>query len=472
MLTLNARVTLAASIVLVGFLGLTGLALERAFGDAGLTAVRDRLQGQIYALLAAAEVDDQGRLLIPRAHPEARLSTVGSGLYARVADTAGNEAWRSPSLLGFDIAFPATQAPGVASFAAVTASDDTPLYALSFSVHWELNPSTSRELTFQVAETQAILAAQLSRFRRSLWGWLAAAAVALLVVQGLVLRFGLAPLRRVTREIAEIQSGHRRRLSGPQPRELRPLTENLNELIESGQARLERYRHTLAELAHSLKTPLAVIGSLLDGGGRDQDLRHGVREQTERMRRTVEYQLQRAAASGRTPLAPAVDIAPVANKLKESLLKVYADKGLRVDICVQAKDGFCGDEGDLMEILGNLLDNGCKWAAGRVRLLVAREPGGGEGPVLLLAVEDDGPGVPADKLDAIVARGVRADPDTPGHGIGLAVVHDLVSGIYAGELEVGTSDLGGARVAVRVPLMDARAIVGSPRNSRSAGRPP
>ncbi len=437
--------------LLVEFLGLTGLALERAYRDAGLAAAQDRLPVQVYTLLSAAELEHGSRLIMPRALPDGRFSSPDSGLYARVIDREGNALWHSPSLLGFRIPFAATRADGVAEFAPVTASDGRSLYALSFSVQWELAADDDRRLTFSVAESRDILASQVARFRRSLWGWLGAAALALLLVQGLVLRFGLAPLRRVAIELADIESGVRQRLSANYPRELRTLTERINAFIESGHARLERSRNALAELAHSLKTPLAVLRGLSDGRADREEMRRTLTEQSARMHRTIDYQLQRAAASGPTPLAPAVDIAPVAARLKDALLKVYADKKLRVDVEVDHGTGFHGDEGDLVEILGNLLDNACKWADERVRVRAghAHDDGGGAG--LTLRIDDDGPGIPADKVDAVLARGVRADATTPGYGIGLAVVRDIVVEAYGGEVTVGASDLGGAAVTIRIP---------------------
>ncbi len=146
-----------------------------------------------------------------------------------------------------------------------------------------------------------------------------------------------------------------------------------------------------------------------------------------------------------------MDIAPLALRLKDSLLKVYADKKLRVDLKVDHDTGFHGDEGDLMELLGNVLDNACKWADEHVRVRAghAHDDRGGAG--LTLRIDDDGPGIPADKVDAVLTRGVRADATTPGHGIGLAVVRDIVVEAYGGEVTVGASDLGGVAVTIRIP---------------------
>lgn len=448
MLSLNARLMLSASLVLVAFLGLTGLALERAFRQAGLAAVQDRLQGQIYTLLAAAEVEGDGGLAMPPALPDARLSSPDSGLYARVVDGADRPLWQSPSLLGSRIPFPTPAADGVAVFVPITAADGRGLYALSFAVQWELGVGGARRLTFQVAESRGILGTQLQHFRRSLWGWLGAAAMALVLVQGLVLRVGLAPLRRVAAELADIESGTGQYLSADYPRELRTLTGRINAFIASGRNRLDRSRNALAELAHSLKTPLAVLRGLLDGDPDRAEVRETLADQTTRMHRTIDYQLQRAATSGPTPLAPRVDIGPLAARLKSSLLKVYAQKSLRVDLEIAEANGFRVDEGDLMEVLGNLLDNACKWARRRVRVRVRRTD---DGASLILEVHDDGPGIPADQAGAVLARGVRGDATTPGHGIGLAVVRDIVVEAYAGEVRIGASDLGGALVTVRIP---------------------
>ena len=139
------------------------------------------------------------------------------------------------------------------------------------------------------------------------------------------------------RSLAAIESGARKHLSARYPRELGRLTERINAFIDTGRGRLDRSRNALAELAHSLKTPLAVLQSMLDGGADEDQMRRGVREQTARMRDTIDHQLQRAAASGPTPLAPGVRLAPLLERLADSLLKVYADKGLSVDIDVDAE---------------------------------------------------------------------------------------------------------------------------------------
>ncbi|MDX1656799.1 MAG: ATP-binding protein, partial [Candidatus Competibacteraceae bacterium] len=425
---------LAASLVLVAFLGLAGLTLDRAYRDGALAALQERLQAQVYMLLGAANLDEQNRLQLPQALPEPRLSTPGSGLYAAVTDGQGRTLWRSRSLLGLSVAFPVSDSPGQPLFTQIDTSGGSPLLALSFGVAWEVAPDDYRRYTFQVAEARRGFDGQLGAFRRSLWVWLGALGVGLLLVQGLILRWSLKPLRQVAREVAGIEAGRRQQLTGPYPRELQPLTRNLNALIHNGQLHLERYRNALADLAHSLKTPLAV----LRGASHEQPdtLGETVREQVERMDRTVDYQLSRAAASGRTALTRPVTVAPVGRKLLDALGKVYAAKGLALELKADDQARFFGDEGDLMEILGNLADNACKWARSRVVVIARYRPDPAGRGELTLIVEDDGPGIAEQQRAAVTDRGRRADPTTPGHGIGLAVVRELVEEVSQGRLAI------------------------------------
>ncbi len=161
------------------------------------------------------------------------------------------------------------------------------------------------------------------------------------------------------------------------------------------------------------------------------------------MDRAVNYQLQRAAASGRTALSPPVRVADVIERIRGTLLKVYADKRLELEVAVEKNLRFKGDEGDLTEILGNLLDNACKWGHGKVRI-----QGGRNGRRLELTVEDDGPGLPETALNRFRARGARGDVSVPGQGIGLAIVDELVTEVYGGRLEAVESSLGGAGIKI------------------------
>jgi len=448
MTSITARLLFAASVVIVAFFGLTGFALDKAFRDSAYNAVRERLQAQVYMLLGAANMDAQQRLKLPRALPEVRFLVPDSGLYALVQDKQGQMIWRSDSMLGQKMpALPAPPTRGNGYFGRVQTPQRPDLLVFGFSIAWELSPDDYRAYTFWVAENESHFQEQVNSFRRSLWFWLLGAGLILTLAQVLILRWSLQPLRQVAREVTEIETGRRELLTGRYPRELQPLTTNLNTLVKQSRHQLQRYRNALGDLAHSLKTPLAVLGSAASKNSTIEELYTTVRGQVERMNKTVEYQLQRAATSGRTALSAPLPIAEFAVKIRDSLAKVYAAKQLQFELAIPADLVFHGDEGDLLEVLGNLTDNACKWATHRVRIQASQQLDGG----LALCVDDDGPGIPAAQRDRILARGGRADPATPGHGIGLAVVRDIVQDAYQGRLEIDQSPLGGACLRVILP---------------------
>lgn len=449
MLSLHARLLIAASLVLLAFLSITGLTLDRAFRESALVAVQDRLQAQVYMLLGAANLAPSQALALPGTIPEARFSTPGSGLYATVVDGNGRLIWRSPSLLGRTIRFPTPPDPGAFRFKFIQTADGLEFFTLSFTVRWEVAPETYRRYTFHVAENRQGFINQVEEFRGNLWGWLSASALVLLAVQGLILRWGLRPLRQIARQVTEIETGQRSELTGPYPKELRMLTRNLNVLIRHSQAHLERYRHALGDLAHSLKTPLAVLHGAVENSPSDRELNTTVQQQVEHMNRIVEYQLQRAAASGRIALAAPLLVEPVVRKIVDALAKVYADKKLRFHLEVEPKIAFYGDEGDLMEIVGNLADNACKWSRHQI-MISARTLKTSLQTQWVLDVQDDGPGIPEGQRRTILDRGNRADARIAGHGIGLAVVRDIVEDVYQGKLEIGQGSLGGALARVRL----------------------
>ncbi|MFK8068886.1 MAG: ATP-binding protein [Gammaproteobacteria bacterium] len=443
MMSLNARLLLTASIVLVAFLSFTGYALDRAFSDSGLVAVKERLQTEMYSLLAAADSDDISTLIMPDTHPDLRLSTPASGIYAEVISDKGKLIWRSGSMLGITIPFNKVTAKGEAVFGEVISDEGTELYTLELGIVWEVAPFIVKGYSFHVAETKERFEKQRSQFRKSLIMWLGAAVVALLLVQAMILRWGLAPLRKVASEVAEIESGHREELSADYPREIELLANNLNVLLRSSNSHLKRYRNALGDLAHSLKTPLAVLRNLVESDELPIESKKTISEQLERLDNTVEYQLQRAVAQGRKALAAPINIKNVVQKLLSTFNKVYVDKQINFQLNIDPRIKFIGDEGDLMELLGNLMDNACKWCQTTVRVSSF-----GKDNLLTILIEDDGKGIAEDEREAILKRGIRGDSQVEGHGIGMAVVRNLVEEVYEGTLMIGKSDLGGAKISI------------------------
>jgi two-component system sensor histidine kinase PhoQ len=446
MSSLSARLLISVSVLLLLFFGATIVVIDTAFRSAAERAQEDILDGHLMAILAAAEATPEGGLELPPDLQEPRFGAIGSGLYAELRDHQGDAVWRSRSALGIEIPAGTAPASGVRLFQQEKLPDDTPVLSLSLAVQWELPDGNYRPFVFKVVESLESMNAQLARFRAQLFGWFAAVAMIMLFAIGLLMRHLLKPLRQIENEIGEIEQGERAALSGRYPTELSGVARNMNLLIDSERARAERYRNTLDNLAHSLKTPLAAMRSLLaqgDSGNRSDRFD----EQIDRMDEIVRYQLRKPASSKAQNLV--FSLVPVANevdRLVAGLAKVYREKSPDVAATVEKGLQFRGDKGDLLEIAGNLLDNACKWCASRVEMTAGRNSSGDWS----LVVGDDGPGIPDDAADALLERGTRLDESTPGHGIGLSVVREIAES-YGGRLDIGRSKLGGAEFRVTIP---------------------
>ncbi len=444
--SLSLRLALAAGTVLLAFLGLTGVALEKAFRDAARKAMEDRLQAHIYALLATFDIDPKGQVHMAEHLLDQRFSRPGSGLYGFVF-MYGQPLWRSSSALGLELP-PVPLKSGQRRFTLWRGLQE--LWVLYYGVTWETETGHPVPLVLAVAEDAESLARQVADFRRTLWSWLGGLALLLLSAQFWILYWGLKPLRTIADDLEAIEAGRKRRLQGPYPRELAGLARNLNALLDSERAHLERYRNTLADLAHSLKTPLAILRGLV----RQQDLPEAVHatleEQVERMQHLVDYQLQKAAArGGRGTLQPVAPLS-VLHRIRATLDKVHADKGVRCTVEGDPELRCYLDEGDLYELAGNLLDNAYKWCRRRVHVSLSPLAAHSDPTGIRLVVEDDGPGIPADRRREVLKRGVRADQSTHGHGIGLAIVHELIR-LHHGRLHYRTGRWGGARWEVILP---------------------
>lgn len=451
--SLSQRLLLSVAVPLALFFGVMTLVLDSGFRTLSAGQLRELLDSQIITLIAAAEPVPTGGYDAPLQALDSRYATPRSGLYARIA-SAGH-VWRSPSTAGEPVDFGPKLTPGERTFS-YTLVDHHRLEIESRGVSFENDPGHSQPVTFSVAVSLTPYEQQLWEFRRRMVLWFTGLMLLLLASLAVLLRAVLAPVRRLEREIHEVEDGRAEGLGGGYPRELRGVARHLNALLVAERKRVARYRDTLGNLAHSLKTPLAVMRSALRaspaGAGQEPTV-PGTAFGTEidRMTDIIEHQLKRAAASGGAILGQApVPVAPIATELRVALLKVYAQKDLSLELAVQAGSEFVGDRGDLTEMLGNLLDNACKWCRQRVRLTVTVDAGAQARDNMLLAVEDDGPGISEENRARILERGVRTDETMPGHGLGLAMVRDTVD-LYGGALSVEVSELGGAKFALRLP---------------------
>jgi two-component system sensor histidine kinase PhoQ len=451
MKSLSSRLLISVSVLLLFFFGATIAVLDRAFTEAGEQARQDILDGHLVGLLAAAEPDDTGQLVMPLRLREPRLERIGSGLYAELRDFDGGVLWRSRSALGLEVPIGIVPELGNHLFGREELDDGTPLLTLSLTVDWELDNGESQLYVFKVAESLDGFNAQVAGFRRQLFGWFAVVALAMVAAFSLLLRGLLRPLRQIETEITEIEEGDRVSLTSKFPTELTGVARNMNLLIDSERARSDRYRYTLDNLAHSLKTPLAAMRALLNDRQREGFCSR-FNEQIDRMDEIVRYQLRKPAASvaDNLVLAP-VHVEKVVARLVDGLRKVYHDKHPEFDVRVEKGLQFRGDTGDFLELAGNLLDNACKWCERKVRISIVPSVGARAiASGMVLTVSDDGPGIPPEAADALLQRGMRLDESTPGHGIGLAVVKDIAHS-YGGRLSIQTSDLGGAEFMVSIP---------------------
>ncbi len=444
--SLRIRLIAVSAVVMVAFTALAVGVIDNAFERTARGAVNDQLNAQLYALLTAAEINESGRMFFPERLAEPRFSVAGSGLYAFAYDDDGIQAWSSSSAVSPSVE-PAVRLMGLgdSTFALETTPRGVEMFVMRFGVAWESQDGAQRDFTMVVAEDLARFRAQVGEFRRNLFFWSAVGIGVLIALQLAILNWALRPLSAVAREIRRVERGTQQYIEGSYPEEISGLTRNINRLIESSHRSLQRYRNSLGDLAHSLKTPLAVLRGLSEESGGDRSTRDTLAEQTRRMADIVDYQLKRAASSGGDAAVRVLGVRTVAGKLVRTMEKVYADRGIAFEIDVDERLQVMMDEGDLMEVLGNLLENACKWCRSRVAVRAVSETAG-----VRIRVEDDGPGVDPELARDLLRRGVRADQKTPGQGIGLSVVRSIVES-YGGSVAIDNAAGGGASVRVTIP---------------------
>jgi len=276
-------------------------------------------------------------------------------------------------------------------------------------------------------------------------------AVVLLLITMFQVRFGLAPLKRISESLAAIRSGKAERLAGRFPEEIAPLARETNALIDANREIVERARTHVGNLAHALKTPLSVIVNEANARG-DDPLAVKVREQVEVMRDQVTRHLERARIAARaTVIGTVTEVGPVVTALARTMEKLHRDRGIAIDIEASQETRFRGEKQDLEEMVGNLVDNACKWAQSRVAVEVLPERSDATRPNLRVVVDDDGPGLSPSQREQVQARrGNRLDETKPGSGLGLSIVVDLAA-LYGGALTLGTAPIGGLRAELVLP---------------------
>jgi len=445
MKSIKSRLTLVSMVVLVVFMVLTAIALERAVVKRALQAEKDGLQLLIYSLLAAIDRDAQGPGLVVSADRlfEPDLVTRDSGLYALLYDRDKLEIWRSQSIT---IGFPAIDLGEIGEWQVETTQHlATPYFRLGFALQWPDSNNKLRRYDVVVWRNAVGYFEQLNRFRQTLWAWLIVTTLLLLLVMYLVTRWSLRPLQKIGLEVKAIEDHRQAGFEQQYPTEIAPLTENLNILLKREQYQRQRYRNAMDDLAHSLKTPLAVMTGLGDQGQLGPSQIETLREQTERMNQIVSYQLQKATNVSEMSISKPVDLIAIIEKLVSALEKVYREKGVRVERSLPSTMSLRMDEGDCLEIVGNLLDNAFKYGKSRIAVTASCDE---MSRSLKLVIEDDGEGLTDSEIEKILNRGTRLDEASEGQGIGLAVVADIVHS-YNVELDFGRGNLGGLQASLK-----------------------
>ena len=415
-----------------------GFGLNKAFEQSVLSNAEDALKNQVLLLVANIDVIDS-QIVVPTALSEARLSQTDSNLFAQITTPSKGVMWQSESLLGATL--PQLQSSmGQYNFSKSLAwPKQKAVYVVSFGAEWETEQG-DLPFTVQVAEHQTIYLKRLSRYQRQLAIWLGVLGVALVVLLLALLSWALNPLVRVTKQVGEIEQGARQRFDEDYPAEVAILTQNLNQLLNFEQQRINRQKDVLGNLAHSLKTPIAVLSGLSYSSENQLD----ARQQLSAMQNIIDYQLQSASAVGRRRFSKPIEIRDSTQQIINSLSKLYREKNLSVSFDIAVDVVFYGERGDWMELAGNLLDNAFKWATSKVSITVINTSLGSHRLAIRLEVTDDGAGIDQQLKATILQRGVRLDSQTPGHGLGLHIVKGIVEA-YDGELWIEDNSPCGTR---------------------------
>lgn len=428
--SLQARLMISALFIIMLVLPVVGVLLNNAFTEQIQRSAETELKAYSYAILAVAEVENT-QLYMPDLLLENQFNVSESGLYALITSPKNKTLWSSPSLLGLNNPQALVQPNvGATHISQVIINQQTHLmysFTVSFGEGKHAFP-----ITVHIMKDQNAISALFKQFKRTLWTWLLVLAVGLIVVQLLWLSFTLKPFKTIETELQQVEQGQRKLLQQSYPLELSRVANQFNGLLTTEHNQRTRYRNALSNLAHSLKTPLAVIQT-------QTELSTITKQQLEVMNKTIEHQLKRAQSGGQSSWHIGVAIAPIANKLIKTLTKIHQNKQLTFSINMVDNAIFKGEEADLFEILGNLLDNACKAAKSTVALTVCYQQ-----DQLIISVADNGVGIGVEQRQHILTRGTRADTYQQGHGIGLAIVRDLIHS-YQGQITIAQSpELGGA----------------------------
>lgn len=435
--SLLQRFFIASLCILPLFIVLSGTILLNTFHHSQLNAEQEKLQAQLYLLLGVAEIES-GEPQLPETLTEPRLNQQNSGLYAFIVDTKNTILWRSTSaallptsILQIDDTFRLNQR----LFSQITLKEtESQFNILSYDTEWINSNDDTKRLRFIIISDAAALISELNGYRSRLWQWLGSMGLALIFAQLIIMQWGLRPLKKLSSQLSQLHNNTIQQLSNDYPIEIQPVINNFNTILAQEKQQRERYRNTLSDLAHSLKTPLAVIQSQLTESKNNDPV---ISDQVQRINQIITHQLQRAVIRANQSTAnhhtDKISVKKVADRLIKIMTKVYQQPPITLSNLIGNDCTFFGDEADLLEILGNIIDNACKHGSSAVMISAKQQ-----GNTLAIYISDDGDGVAPEKQHIILQRGARADTAQPGQGLGLSIAVDIISS-YGGEISVSNN---------------------------------
>lgn len=427
--------------VLLVALPILFFSIGKAYYASLVDATEKTLEAHLYSLISEVDFTERG-IIMPSTILAPELNRLNSDTYAMIYRDE-QPVWHSESAVNVNFVPDEIETKaGAADFRRVEYRNN---------VYWQLsltvilnNIDQSEQARFILLRRNDALLRLMDGFKQTLVNWMYVMGVAISALMAIGFVWSARPLQRLDKEIKAIESGDIQEIKGQYPVELQTIKADLNLLLETQQRQKERYRASLSDLAHALKTPLAVLKSSPLANDAD------AQEQLDRINVMIEHQLKRAASGASDTWKKQTVIKPVLDSILNAMGKVYRDKDIIFTCDVTDKNYFLGDKTDLLELLGNLIDNACKACRSQVDIQVLQKR------TLTITISDDGPGVPVDKRESLLTRGTRLDTYESGHGVGMAIVSDLVKS-YHGTLTILDADtLGGAKFILEFNYHDKK----------------
>ena len=449
--SLAFRLGAAAAIWSLLVLASGGLLLSSIFRQSVERSFDSRLEILLGSLIASADLDPEGHIYLTRNLSESRFQLAYSGWYWQVGKAGTTERLRSRSLWDQSLPLP-SQADAVEQTEGPLAAyvDGPEGHRLRVLERQVMLPGSEAAFSFAVSGDTEEIEAEVANFNGMIFTALAVLGGGLLIGLLIQVRFGLRPLEQVRRTLSRIRSGDADRLEGDFPAEIEPLVGELNSLLAYNQEVLERARTHVGNLAHALKTPLSVLANEAQANpGERSDM---VARQTQAMREQIDRHLARArTAASANALGARAPVGETIGRLARTLARIYQERNITIDVSVPEHLTFRGEAQDLEEMVGNLLDNACKWAGSQVKISAEPAPDFRPGVAALrVRVSDDGPGLPEDQRNKAMKRGERLDETVPGSGLGLSIVSEIAE-LYGGSLSLCEGELGGLAAILYLP---------------------